>query len=142
MVDVVDKKTRSRMMSGIRGRDTKPEIAVRKALFAAGYRYRLHSNTVPGRPDVVLPRHRTVVLIHGCFWHRHAGCKYAYMPKSNAVFWKKKFDSNVARDRVVRRELKRAGWLIKVVWECEVNERRLQRLIREIAVRSNVRPRP
>jgi DNA mismatch endonuclease (patch repair protein) len=133
MADVVDKKTRSRMMSGIRGRNTKPELAVRKALFAAGFRYRLHTNTLPGRPDIVLPKFRCAVFVHGCFWHRHKGCKFAYSPKSNRAFWSEKFSSNVRRDKVVRTALRKAGWRVFVVWECEQADKRVKRLIKAIA---------
>src|SRR5688572_5011039 len=99
MADIVDMKTRSRMMSRITGRNTNPELAVRKALFAAGLRYRLHVKGLPGRPDIVLPRHKIVVEVHGCFWHRHARCRLAYTPKSNIEFWTQKFGENVDRDR-------------------------------------------
>src|SRR5262245_8797324 len=107
MTDIVDRKTRSRMMSGIRGRNTKPELAVRKALTAAGFRYRLHSNHLPGRPDLVLAKHRCAIFVHGCFWHRHPGCKYAYTPKSNVRFWLDKLESNVRRDKLVRASLRK-----------------------------------
>lgn len=109
-------------MSGIRGRDTKPEIAVRKALHAAGFRYRLHSKNLPGRPDIALPKHRCAVFVHGCFWHRHRGCKFAYTPKSNVEFWSKKFDANTIRDKKVRSELRKAGWQVLVVWECKIKK--------------------
>ena len=135
MTDIVDKKTRSRMMSGIRGRNTRPELAVRKALSAAGFRYRLHSKLLPGKPDIVLPKLRYAIFVHGCFWHRHSGCKFAYTPKSNPEFWLNKFDSNVRRDKVVRSALRRAGWRVLVVWECEVNERRLKRMIQTLDAR-------
>jgi DNA mismatch endonuclease (patch repair protein) len=132
MVDIVDKKTRSRMMSGIRGTNTSPELVVRKFLFAAGFRFRLHAKNVPGRPDIVLPKLRSVVLVHGCFWHRHSGCKFAYTPRSNIRFWKDKFAANVARDRTVRRLLKRASWDAHTIWECEVNAHGLNRLRRDL----------
>jgi DNA mismatch endonuclease (patch repair protein) len=132
MVDIVDKKTRSRMMSGIRGANTQPEIAVRRRLYRAGYRYRLHSSKVPGRPDIVLPRLRAVVFVHGCFWHRHPGCKYAYTPRSNFRFWKTKFADNVSRDRKVRRELAKEGWRVHVIWECQVGEKGLNVLLRKL----------
>lgn len=132
MVDIVDKKTRSRMMSRIRARDTSPELAVRKALFAAGFRYRLHSRRLPGCPDIVLPRHKIIVLVNGCFWHRHARCRLAYVPKSNVAFWMQKFDENVSRDRRVKRALKKAGWTIHIVWECQVHEEGLQKLLRQM----------
>src|SRR5687768_4603302 len=110
MVDSVDKATRSRMMAAIRGRDTKAEIKVRRFLHASGLRFRLHDGKLPGRPDIVLPRFRTAVFVHGCFWHRHSACKYAYTPKSRKEFWLQKFRANVVRDRRVRRELTKIGW--------------------------------
>lgn len=125
MVDIVDKRTRSRMMSGIRGSHTSPELAVRRALFAAGIRYRLHARNLPGRPDIVLPRAKLAIFVHGCFWHRHPGCRYAYMPRSNIGFWKEKFESNVARDRRNLRTIRKSGWKALVIWECQINERRL-----------------
>lgn len=123
-------------MSGIRGRNTKPEIAVRKALYGAGYRYRLHVRKLFGQPDIVIGSLRAVVFVHGCFWHRHARCKYAYRPKSNVVFWEQKFSSNVARDRLVRRKLRLAGWRVHVIWGCQVHERGLASLIRELRDKS------
>ena len=119
-------------MSGIRGRNTKPELAVRQALFAAGLRYRLHSKLLPGRPDIVLSRSRCAVFVHGCFWHRHPRCKFAYTPKSNLQFWLDKFASNVRRDKSARVQLKKAGWRVLIVWECEVNDQSLKKLIRTI----------
>ncbi len=120
------------MMSGIRGSNTSPELAVRKHLHAAGFRYRLHVPSLPGRPDIVLPRLKSVVLVHGCFWHRHEQCKYAYIPKSNVSFWAKKFEANVKRDKLVRNQLKKAGWRIHVIWECEVHERGLAQIVRNL----------
>jgi len=120
MVDVVDAKTRSRMMSGIRGKNTKPEIIVRKFLHAAGFRFRLHVKDLPGKPDLVLPKYRTVIFVHGCFWHQHPGCKYAYSPKTNQVFWKTKLMGNVERDARHAIALKEQGWRCEVIWECEV----------------------
>src|SRR4051812_26276050 len=102
MTDVVDRKTRSRMMSGIKGRDTQPELLVRSFLHRAGFRFRLHAKGIVGRPDLVLPKYRAVVFVHGCFWHRH-NCKFATNPKTNSAFWRKKFAENVARDRKVSR---------------------------------------
>lgn len=113
-------------MSRIRCRDTGPERAVRSLLHRLGYRFRLHGRKLPGKPDVVLPRHRTVVLVHGCFWHRHARCGFAYTPKTRPRFWQAKFDANVARDRRVILELRRQGWRVVVVWECEL--RNMERL--------------
>lgn len=130
-MDVVDRATRSRMMSGIRGRDTKPEKQVRSFLHRAGLRFRLHA-PLPGKPDLVFPKHHAVVFVHGCFWHRHVGCRYATMPSSNAEFWQAKFDANVARDKRVARQLRKEGWRVFVVWACQIGERRLQMLVRRI----------
>jgi DNA mismatch endonuclease (patch repair protein) len=115
-------------MSRIRSGDTTPEIAVRSILHRLGYRFRLHDPSLPGRPDIVLKRHRVVVFVHGCFWHRHHGCRFAYTPKSNISFWTTKFAENVARDRAAIRRLRREGWMVLVVWECRLRQRcRLQR---------------
>lgn len=110
-------------MSRIRGRDTSPERLVRSALHRIGYRFRLHRRNLPGRPDIVLPRHRTVVFVHGCFWHRHPRCRFAYMPKTRVPFWSAKFDENVHRDRRVRRRLRKLGWRVIVIWECQMTDR-------------------
>jgi DNA mismatch endonuclease, patch repair protein len=123
MVDVVDSKTRSRMMSGIRGRNTKPEMAVRRALFAAGLRFRLHRRDLPGVPDVVLSGKRVAIFVHGCFWHRHTGCPYATLPATRPEFWKAKLDGNAARDAKVVEALLALGWRVLVVWECAVRDR-------------------
>src|SRR5690606_3727417 len=129
---VVDQATRSRMMSGIRGRDTKPEIAVRRYLHAAGLRFRLSPRNLPGRPDIVLPKHNAVVFVHGCFWHRHLGCKYTTNPATRPAFWKRKFAENVARDQRVQLQLKEAGWRVFVVWDCELTPRKLAALTGKI----------
>jgi DNA mismatch endonuclease (patch repair protein) len=117
-------------MARIRGRDTIPEKRVRSALHRVGYRFRLHSKRLPGRPDIVLQKHRTVVFVHGCFWHRHRGCRFTYTPKSRTAFWSKKFQGNVDRDRRSTRALRRLGWHVVTVWECEAAspERWLKRL--------------
>lgn len=131
MTDVFSKAKRSYVMSRIRGRDTGPEKMVRSALHRLGYRFRLHSSDLPGKPDIVLTRYRTVVLVHGCFWHRHKGCRYSYMPKTRKRFWVKKFDRNVQRDREVRAALKKLGWNTVVVWECELRfPNRMQRKLK------------
>ena len=114
--------SRSEIMARIRPRDSEPELVVRRTLHALGLRFRLHVRRLPGTPDVVLPRHRTVVLVHGCFWHRHAGCPYSTVPKTNADFWQEKFARNVERDRTVAAELKGLGWRVLVVWECETRD--------------------
>lgn len=107
------------MMSGIRSRDTKPEILVRRLAHRLGYRFRLHRRDLPGTPDVVFPGRRKAVLVHGCFWHRHSGCRYAYKPKSNVEKWQAKFAVNVARDARVKTELEQLGWKVLTIWECE-----------------------
>jgi DNA mismatch endonuclease (patch repair protein) len=122
-MDRISRERRSWNMSRIRGRDTKPEVTVRSVLHGLGWRFRLHRKDLPGRPDIVLVRHRTVVFVHGCFWHRHARCRFAYSPKSNRAFWNKKFGGNVARDRRDRGRLRRLGWRVIVVWECQADDR-------------------
>ena len=117
------------MMSGIRGRDTKPELKVRRYLHSRGLRYRLHVRSLPGRPDMLLPRHRAVVLVHGCFWHRHPGCRHAYVPVSNHEFWQAKFNQNTARDERDQTGLRALGWRVFVVWECEATPERLSDLV-------------
>ncbi|GAB7128587.1 very short patch repair endonuclease [Silvimonas sp. JCM 19000] len=119
MVDVVDAATRSRMMSGIRGKNTSPELILRHGLHARGLRYRLHVKTLPGRPDLVLPRHHAVVLIHGCFWHGHA-CRYFKVPQTRTEFWMGKIRQNQARDQRDIAALQALGWRVLVVWECAV----------------------
>jgi DNA mismatch endonuclease (patch repair protein) len=118
VTDIVTPSERSRMMSRIRGRDTAPERLVRSALHRAGFRFRLHAPELPGKPDLVLPRRRAVILVHGCFWHRHPGCAFAYEPKSRVRFWTEKFRRNVERDAEQTRALKAAGWRVLTVWEC------------------------
>ncbi len=130
MVDRVDAITRSRIMSGIRSKNTKPEMLVRKALHAKGFRYRLHVKDLPGKPDIVLPKYRTVVFVHGCFWHQHPGCKDAFKPQSNTEFWKKKLQGNIDRDRRAQAALALLGWRCLVIWECEVERQEsISRLI-------------
>nr|WP_232897359.1 very short patch repair endonuclease [Pontibaca salina] len=106
------------MMAGIKGKDTKPELVLRRALHARGFRYRLHSKNVPGRPDLVFSKHHAIVFVHGCFWHRHEGCRYTTTPSTRPEFWLTKFDANVARDRSVHDQLLDAGWRVATVWEC------------------------
>ena len=119
--DVVDAATRSRMMAGIRGKDTAVEVAVRRQLHALGYRFRLHQKDLPGRPDIVLPRYRAAVFVHGCFWHRHAGCVYATNPATRSAFWQAKFEANVRRDAAAVERLMSGGWSVAVIWECAVS---------------------
>ena len=118
-MDIVDRATRSRMMAGIRGRNTAPEVAVRRALHAAGFRFRLHRKDLPGSPDIVLPKHGVAILVHGCFWHRHPGCRFATTPASNPEFWRAKFAENVERDLRKRRQLRKLGWKVYTIWECD-----------------------
>lgn len=120
MADVVDKATRSRMMAGISGKNTKPEMALRRALHARGFRYRLHVSSLPGKPDIVFPKHRAVILVHGCFWHRHTGCRFATTPSTRADFWSEKFGQNVLRDQRNHVALCNLGWRVATVWECEL----------------------
>lgn len=117
MVDVVDQATRSRMMAGIQGKDTKPEILIRKALHAKGFRYTLHAKGLPGKPDIVMPKWRVVIFVHGCFWHLH-GCALSKMPSNNAEFWATKLTRNKHRDDSVKQQLSALGWRTATVWEC------------------------
>lgn len=119
MVDVVDVATRSRMMSGIQGKNTKPEILVRKALHARGFRFRLHVKSLPGKPDLVLPKYNAVVFVHGCFWHGHP-CRYFKIPQTRPDFWLDKIGKNQVRDRFQEASLLDQGWRVLVVWECAV----------------------
>ena len=121
MPDIVSREVRSRMMSGIRGKNTQPEMRVRRFLHSRGFRYRLHVRELPGHPDIVLPRYRTVVFVHGCFWHQHPGCKYAAKPDTNSTFWAAKLSRNQERDEAQIAELKNHGWVVVVVWECETS---------------------
>ena len=130
MVDRLTVSHRSWNMSRIGGKDTKPEKIVRSLLHRMGYRFRLHRKDLPGKPDLVLPKYHTVVFVHGCFWHRHKGCKYAYTPKSRPEFWQAKFDANVDRDRRAQRELRRRGWRVLTIWECQTAQ--LQSLARRL----------
>ena len=110
---------RSRNMSAIKSKNTKPEIAVRKLLHSMGYRFRLHRKDLPGSPDIVLPKYKTVIFVHGCFWHRHKNCKYASTPKTRQEFWEAKFRENINRDKLNQENLSSKGWKIIIVWECE-----------------------
>ena len=110
---------RSRNMSAIKSKNTKPEIKVRKLLHSMGYRFRLHSKDLPGSPDIVLPKYKTVIFVHGCFWHRHENCKYASTPKTRKEFWNKKFTENKKRDSEIQEKIKILDWRSVVIWECE-----------------------
>ncbi|MGE4549935.1 MAG: very short patch repair endonuclease [Opitutales bacterium] len=138
MTDIVSEEQRSYIMSRVASKDTKPELLVRSFLHRSGFRFRIHGKKLPGRPDLVLPKHQAVVFVHGCFWHRHNGCAKATMPATRVGFWREKFERNVARDLTNQAELKNLGWCVIVLWECEIatiadREDRLPRLISEIA---------
>lgn len=123
MADRISKEQRSWIMSRIRSKNTKPEMAVRSLLHGMGYRFRLHRKDLPGKPDIVLPKYKTVIFVHGCFWHRHRNCKRCTTPSTNKGFWLKKFERNVEKDRINKRLLKKAGWNIITVWECEIHKK-------------------
>ncbi|MEK6333429.1 MAG: DNA mismatch endonuclease Vsr [Acidobacteriota bacterium] len=120
MADTLSRQRRSENMARIRSQDTQPELIVRSLLHQAGFRFRLHSKRLPGKPDIVLPRFKTVVLVHGCLWHGHANCRRGRRPKSNADYWNRKIDRNLARDAANALLLKKAGWKRIVVWECQL----------------------
>jgi len=137
-MDKISKEHRSWNMSRIRRKDTKPELIVRSALHKSGYRFRLHNSSLPGSPDIVLHKFHTVIFVHGCFWHRHEGCKYAYIPKTREQFWEKKFNSNLIRDKHNLSNLLAAGWNVITIWECQTQKREvlaaeLDRLLKECA---------
>ncbi|WP_296022133.1 very short patch repair endonuclease [uncultured Agrobacterium sp.] len=122
MTDIVDPTTRSRMMAGIKGKNTTPELVLRRALHALGLRFRLHNRKIKGIPDLVFPKFKAVVFVHGCFWHRHAGCRYATTPSTRPEFWQTKFAANVARDTAVRTALLESGFRMATVWECALRK--------------------
>jgi DNA mismatch endonuclease, patch repair protein len=113
------------MMSGIRGWDTKPELCLRRALHALGFRYRINDRRLPGKPDIVLPRYRAAIFVHGCFWHRHSGCRNATTPTTRAEFWRLKFEANVKRDVRDLQALRDAGWRVATIWECALGPRQI-----------------
>ena len=136
MSDIFERAKRSEIMSRIRGRDTKPELVVRQIAHRLGFRFRLHRKDLPGSPDIVFPRYRAVIMVHGCFWHRHPSCKYAYTPKTRVQFWRKKFEGNVVRDRRNALALSERGWRTMVIWECETKDQeavaaRIESFLRE-----------
>jgi len=129
-MDTLTKAERSERMSRIRSKNTRPELAVRQALFGLGYRYQLHRKDLPGKPDIVFPSRKKALFIHGCFWHAHQGCKVANLPKSRTEYWQAKFQRNVERDKLNKRALRRMGWSTLTVWECQI--KREDRLLRRI----------
>lgn len=122
-MDIWNKEKRSECMSKIQSKDTKPELALRKALFAKGFRYRVNDKRLQGKPDIVLPKYKTIIFVHGCFWHRHENCKYAYIPKTNIKFWENKLTSNIKRDKANAEKLTALGWNVLTVWECEIRHK-------------------
>lgn len=135
MVDTISEAHRSWNMSRIKGRNTGPELRLRSLLHRAGFRFRLHVKDLPGKPDIVLPKYRTAIFVHGCFWHRHEGCRNATTPSTRAEFWQEKFDGNVKRDRRNMAALKTAGWAVITVWECDLKadaDRIVQQISTEI----------
>lgn len=120
MSDVVDKTTRSRMMAGIRGKNTKPELIVRRFLHARGFRYRLHYSRLPGQPDIIMPKHKVAIFVHGCFWHRHQGCRYTTNPEQNRDKWLEKFKQNIDRDKIQITKLIELNWRVIIIWECSL----------------------
>ena len=122
MADVFTPEKRSAIMARIKGQNTKPEILVRKLVHSLGYRFRLHKHKLPGKPDLVLPRFEKVIFVHGCFWHGHVACSRATLPSTNVDFWQKKILGNTTRDAKVKRELKRSGWQVLVVWQCQTTD--------------------
>lgn len=122
MADIVTKKVRSRIMSSVKQRHTKPEVVVRALLHRLGYRFRLHRKDLPGSPDIVLPKYRTAIFVHGCFWHQHEKCPKARRPSSNLEYWNTKLDENISRDKRKENELSKLGWQIITVWQCETRD--------------------
>ena len=136
MTDVLSKEQRKRCMSHVRGKDTKPEVMVRQFLFAQGFRYRLYRKDLPGKPDIVLPKYKTVIFINGCFWHGHSGCKYATIPEANHDFWLTKISGNVERDKSNYAKLFELGWKVIEIWQCKLKpkfrEQTLNNLLTEL----------
>lgn len=131
MTDVFTREKRSQLMSRIKGRDTKPEILVRSLVHRMGFRFRIHRRDLPGKPDMVLPRHGKVIFVHGCFWHGHKWCQRSKRPTSNIDFWNKKLDMNIKRDKVFQGKLRSRGWKVLVVWQCETQKP--EKLLRKCA---------
>ena len=132
MADIKTKESRSYNMSRIAGKDTKPEELVRKYLFSKGFRYRKNVRKLPGTPDLVLPKYRTVIFVNGCFWHGHEGCKYFVWPKSNAEFWRQKIETNISRDQRKEAQLRDMGWNVIIVWECELRPKERQETLEKL----------
>jgi len=129
MADVHTKEIRSYNMSRIKGKNTKPEMLVRKFLFANGYRYKLNDKTLPGKPDIVLPKYKTVIFVHGCFWHGHKNCKYFVVPKTRTDWWLHKINGNIANDKKTSKSLKKEGWKIITIWECNLKPAKVEKTL-------------
>lgn len=139
MADIKSKEARSKNMSAIKGKNTKPEVIVRKYLFSRGFRYRINVSQLPGKPDIVLAKYKTVIFINGCFWHLHADCKYFVWPKQNADFWRNKITGNAERDKRNYNALIAAGWQVLIVWECQLKQSREETLTALVkGIESNV----
>jgi DNA mismatch endonuclease (patch repair protein) len=132
MADVHDKATRSKNMAAIKSKNTKPEMLVRRFLHANGFRYKLHDATLPGKPDIVLPKYKTVIFIHGCFWHGHKDCKYFVVPKTRTEWWLNKINGNIANDMKALKGLKKDGWKIITLWECDLKPASLQKTLNSL----------
>lgn len=137
MSDIYDKKERSLIMSHVKSKDTTPEIVIRKFIFSKGIRYRVHDKRYPGKPDLVIPKYDTIIFVHGCFWHGHKNCKSSKLPKTRREFWEKKISDNIIRDKKNIEKLRKDGWNVILVWECELStqekrDKRLNNLISEI----------
>ncbi|MBL0306387.1 MAG: DNA mismatch endonuclease Vsr [Chitinophagaceae bacterium] len=135
MADVHSKKVRSYNMSRIRSGNTKPEMLVRKFLHANGYRYKLHDKTLPGKPDIVLPKYKTIIFIHGCFWHGHTNCKYYVVPKTVTQWWLNKINTNKANDARAAKALKKEGWKIITVWECQLKPAKVEKTLNTLVAK-------
>ena len=133
-MDIHDKKTRSYNMSRIRGKNTKPEITVRKYLFSKGFRYRKNDRKLPGSPDIVLPKYKTVIFVNGCFWHGHKGCRYFVVPKTNTEFWVNKINTNIERDENKYKTLKDMGWTVIVIWECQLKPEKITETLNNLEI--------
>lgn len=120
-MDTVDPKKRSEIMSHIRGKNTKPELLIRSLLHRSGFRFRIHRRDLPGCPDIVLPKYKTIIFVHGCFWHQHSGCKKSTLPQTNITFWKNKLKKKLDRDLFVQNELEKSGWKVIIIWQCEIS---------------------
>ncbi|MDB5091560.1 MAG: vsr [Mucilaginibacter sp.] len=135
MTDIFNKEKRSKVMTLVKGKNTKPEIILRKKLHALGFRFRVHDRKLPGTPDVKLTKYKTVVFVNGCFWHGHLNCKYYTVPKSNHQFWVDKIEKNINRDRYNYKKLVELGWKVLVIWACELNKKRIDLTINYIAIK-------